>query len=277
MASGFLLLFAATAAALCRLDWRVVAALTGASVAAALATGAVSPVALPALACGVALLVGGLVPRLPLTVRRLCSVGLVIFALATGFHLLPGFERLPLVEGFGRDGARSLSWIYDKGFAGLLLVWLHQWQVAPVLVPVWRRLLLLVGGVTAIALLGWLIGLASPDPRLLHGIGLWILGNVFLTVAAEEALFRGMIQRGLQQLVWRRLAAPYALALAATLTALLFAAVHLPWGVAFAVLAAGAGLFYGYMYGRRRSLGWAIAGHAGLNAAIAVGFASPLA
>lgn len=277
MAFAFLLLFAAIAAALYRLDWRLVAVLTAASVAAAVATGAVSVVAVPVLIGGFILLAGALMPRLPLAVQRTCTVGLVVYALAAGFHLLPGFERLPLVEGFGRDGSRTLSWIYDKGFAGLLLVWLHQWQVAPVLVTVWRRLLLLIGGVTAIVLLGWLIGLALPDPRLLHGIGLWILGNVFLTVAAEEAFFRGTLQRGLQQLVWRRLAAPYALAFAAVLTSLLFAAAHLPWGPAFAVLAGGAGLFYGYMYGRRRSLGWAIAGHAGLNATIALGFASPLA
>jgi membrane protease YdiL (CAAX protease family) len=46
-----------------------------------------------------------------------------------------------------------------------------------------------------VLLLSYLAGLATPDPRLLQGLAFWIVGNIFLTVAAEEGFFRGLLQR----------------------------------------------------------------------------------
>ncbi|WP_281167659.1 CPBP family intramembrane glutamic endopeptidase [Uliginosibacterium gangwonense] len=96
-----------------------------------------------------------------------------------------------------------------------------------------------------------------------------------MTVFAEEAFFRGLIQGGLTRMLASR--TPYAYPIALGVSSTLFALVHLPWGIAFSAMALLAGLFYGTMAGRTPHLDRAIAAHFLTNASIALCLHSPLA
>ena len=193
---------------------------------------------------------------------------LAMWALAAALHLIPGFTPLLWQNDFGRDAQLPLRWHFDKGLGGLIL--LHalrpQWIIGDL--KRWALLLPLCAGLLALTTL---FGLATYDPRWLPSLLLWLTGNLFLTVIAEEAFFRGLIQSRLQQHLPGRFASP----LAVSGTALVFALVHLPWGLSFALFAGLAGLFYGWMAGRESSLQRAIAAHFSLNALSLILMRSP--
>lgn len=284
---SYALLFAAVTAALLRAGAWPVGLPAVASIAAALASGMAELQALLSLGLGGLLALTPALSGSSVSLRLCTLVGAGLFALGAVFRLLPGFPGLILVEPFGRDGLGILAWRYDKGFAGLLLVWLHQHYPVTGAVPhpfprptdslrIARRLVTLLVGTLALLALAVAVDLGSIAPALVPGWWAWILGNTFLTVVSEEALFRGLIQGSLQRHFevrqgWGRRG--YAMSIG--LTAAIFGLVHLPWGAPFALLAALAGVIYGLLYGRARSLGWAIAGHAVVNASVLLLLKSP--
>lgn len=273
--AAFAVLFGAACAAFARADNRLISLLAVIACALALLGDLLAPLGLLTLAAGAALAIGATSPCLGPWQRTTATWTLAAFAVALGLHLLPGFGAWTVAEGFGRTAAGSIAWSFDKAYAGLLLVWLHQQRTPPSTPPTLRFLAagILLGTVAVLAL-GMAVGIASFDPRLLAGLGWWVVGNVFISVAAEEAFFRGMIQRSLQDRFGRGSAA---IVLAVLLTAILFGAAHAPWGLGFATLAGVAGVYYGVMYAHRDSLGPAIAAHACVNAAVVVLLSSPLA
>ncbi|MEN3109879.1 CPBP family intramembrane glutamic endopeptidase [Uliginosibacterium paludis] len=200
--------------------------------------------------------------------RTLLLTACGVWALAAALHLLPGFSPHLWSEGFGRSGTLPLRWHYDKGLAGLLLLLALPRQGKPDRL---RFALLLPAGL-ALPILALLGGLADLDPRWQSGTLVWLAGNLFLTVFAEEAFFRGLIQGGLREGLASRLPFP----LIVVLVAVLFALVHLPWGPAFAAMAFVAGLLYGFMAGARQALSAAIAVHFLTNAGFLLLTRSPL-
>lgn len=235
----------------------------------ALISGLLHVQALPALALAALLLWLNQHPATPTLMRRLCSPLLGLWALAAALHLLPGFDVLHWQDGFGRDARQVLRWQIDKGFAGLFLLWTLPARPPGRSTPGWWLLpgwALLLGLILA-------SGSASFDPCWQTGASIWLIGNFFFTVIAEEVLFRGMIQGTLQAaLATHR----QGFAAAVGITALLFGAAHLAWGLPFALLATLAGVFYGLMAGHDKALSRAIAAHFGLNALILLLLHSPL-
>lgn len=225
---------------------------------------------------GLALAVGGLALSHAAAVapagtrRTLMYIAVMVLALAAGLHRLPGFAPHALHENLGRTHARELFWHYDKGIAGLWLLMLVPRRSETRSGLPARALAVGVGaGISVVIVAAWAAGLAQPDPRWQPALAWWLAGNLFLSVIPEEALFRGVIQRELRRVLDHAQAAR-------ALAALAFAAAHLPWGAGFAALALLAGWFYGWAYDAGRSLLPAVAAHWLLNAALVIGFASPL-
>jgi hypothetical protein len=84
---------------------------------------------------------------------------------------------------------------------------------------------------------------------------------VVLTALPEEALFRGVIQTWMAggQLSWHQWPAIVA-------AGVVFGLAHLAGGPLYVLVASAAGVGYGWIYASTRSIGAAIAAHAGLNA-----------
>ena len=176
----------------------------------------------------------------------LALIVLIPLALAFGFGVVPGFQRLPV-------GAYSLN--TGKALLGILLMLYLPWRFAwP-----WRDRQFLFGAFALPLLtlgLAFALGFLQWQP-LAFGMLLGFAFSNFFSTLAEEAFFRGLVQAPLQQRLPRW---PCLL-----VVALLFGVVHLAGGWLFAIFAALAGLGYALTYERSQSIWAAVLVHLGLN------------
>ncbi len=193
----------------------------------------------------------------------------VVLVISAGLlaHALPGFAN-PRVLDAVQPSADSLPYTkylnFDKGVMGLLLLGL----VAPQrtarrsrvpLAPLLARFALVAAVVMAATVA---VGFARWDPKLPAWWALWTWSMVFLTALPEEAVFRHVIQGGLQDWLggtsrarWTAMAAGGAL----------FGLAHLAGGWTYVALATLAGLGYGWIYAASGSIAASILAHTGLN------------
>jgi membrane protease YdiL (CAAX protease family) len=126
--------------------------------------------------------------------------------------------------------------------------------------------------VAVVIALSLTLGSMRWDPKLPPWWAAWTWSMVFLTALPEEALFRGV----LQSLITKGLGGTDGAATAAGVIAgVLFGLAHLAGGPAAVVVASAAGLGYGWIFASTRSIGAAIAVHAGLNAVHLLFFSYP--
>ena len=186
---------------------------------------------------------------------------------ALSLHLLPGFDNWhvgrDVIKGSGRPFQLYLN--FDKPFFGVVFFALagqaarsqKSWKVIlkPVFIALPGALIAVLGGAFT---LGWLnLEVISPP----DWIGVWVFKNLFLTVIAEEALFRGLIQKELHQYLpskWKWLAL--------VMASFLFGLAHFGGGTRYVLAATFAGLFYGWVWQRAgQRLEASILTHFGLN------------
>ncbi|HYQ39708.1 MAG TPA: CPBP family intramembrane glutamic endopeptidase [Pseudomonas sp.] len=186
--------------------------------------------------------------------------GVLLGGLLLGAHLLPGFTALPLaaprpISPDAAPYALKLNW--DKLLLGAtLLGW--WWRQPPPARPrpgrAWPGALATLFGVPLLALA---LGLVAWQPKWPAELAVWLAVNLGVSVLAEELLFRGVLQGALVA----RLGPARGIAL----TAGLFGLAHLPLSPLFALLAAVAGLGYGWVLQLSGRLGAAVLLHAAVN------------
>jgi len=202
--------------------------------------------------------------------RVAAGLAFFLFALAMGLLLFPGFPRTVLVETVVLSpGALpySIGLGFPKVVAGIFIVGLihdervRSWgQLRHVLWRVVPVLLVTLVGVMAVALA---TGYVKLDPKWTPLFLVWAPINLLFTCFAEEAFFRGFVQRELSGIgADRRLATTVALAVGA----LLFGLAHFAGGWKYVVAATLAGVGYGIAYERERRVEAAMTVHFGLNA-----------
>ncbi len=204
----------------------------------------------------------------------------LLLSLGLGMHVFPYFHNVQVLSGVtvGQGGAPfSLQFNFDKALAGVLLLGFsarliktgQQW--AAMLKQTLPQAALLAGGVMAVA---WWLGSVSFDPKWPASLPLWAANNLLFVCTAEEAFFRGLIQRKLtaacRPLAW---GGPLALVGAS----LLFGLAHYAGGPAVSVLAVLAGLGYGWAYQQTGSIEASILAHFGLNLIHFIFFTYPIA
>lgn len=183
-------------------------------------------------------------------------------------HAVPGFANPIVIDGV-RLSADSLPYTkylnLDKGVLGLLLLGLHapaRARRAPapgsVVTATWQFAIV----AAAVMALTVAVGYARWDPKLPSWWPLWLGSMVFLTALPEEAVFRHVVQGGLQSWLGDT---PRARTAALAASAGLFGLAHLGGGWTYVLLATTAGLGYALVYARTGSVLAAIATHTGLN------------
>ncbi len=210
--------------------------------------------------------------------RRSLLVLTLLLALLLALHRWPGFHNALLVPSTAITAdARPFTLFanLDKGAAGLLLLALlaprcHAWKE-------WRKTMCatMMPGTVAIVLvmgLGWVAGLVKPALKWPEFTATFLPINLLLTVVAEEAFFRGVIQQRLQAAL-QALRGGTGLAMMAS--ALLFSAAHLGGGVTYAVIAGLAGFGYAWVFQRTGRIEAAILLHFAVNAVHFLGFTYP--
>lgn len=193
------------------------------------------------------------------------AVGL---ALALMAHVLPGFANPRVVDAVSLSPQAipySKYLNFDKAAAGLLLIGLAGFRPPSALH--WRRVLLTVARLapaTALLLLAlsrWL-GYVAWEPGWPPILLFWAWTNLFFTCVAEEALFRGLIQRRLAAGLARYRHGPAAGLLIA---AALFGLAHAAGGWSYVLLSTVAGVGYGLAYRWSGRIEASIATHFAVN------------
>ena len=194
----------------------------------------------------------------------------LMLALAAGLllHAVPGFDNPGLVDGvrLSADAEPYTKFLnFDKGVLGLFLLGLYAPERALRRAPrgaaiavAWRF------AVVAVVVMALTVaaGYARWDPKLPAWWPAWLASMIFFTALPEEAVFRHVIQGGLQtwlgptqQSRWTALAA----------AAALFGLAHVGGGWVYVALATVAGLGYGLVYAITGSIVAAILAHTALN------------
>ena len=194
----------------------------------------------------------------------------VMLLMSTGIllHALPGFANPRVLDAvqLSADSAPYTKYLnLDKGLLGLFLLGLYAPARAGGGDPLRLGRRFLVGftmlAVVAVTLTV-LVGYARWDPKLPPWWPMWLWSMAFLTALPEEAVFRHVIQGGLQN--WLGGAGRERL-LAAALAGVLFGLAHLSGGWTYVALASVAGIGYGWIYAATGSIAAAILAHTGLN------------
>jgi uncharacterized protein len=228
-------------------------------------TGQLAPIAIGPLAllAAAAYLVR---PGQPATVRVSGHLLFVVLAVALTLHWLPGFHNPRVIgpERFTPDAVPFTMYLnFDKPLVGFWLMWVLPWLRPDASCGRSVRVGLVAALVTSAACLTFALtlGMVGWAPKWPALGWLWLLNNALLVTFAEEALFRGYLQGGLERLL---AAVRGGRAIALALAAVAFGAAHLAGGWPWAVLGTVAGVGYGLAY-RHGGLRAAVLAHLGLN------------
>lgn len=200
---------------------------------------------------------------------RWTAMGLFLFmAIALSNHMLPGFNNLIVFDKiqFSSDSAPFTMYLnFDKTVVGIFIYLFLlkkresvSWQKKDSFFTI-KTFAILVAFMLPVALATHYVRI---DPKLPPQTWLWASNNLFFVCFAEESLFRGLIQGGLTNLAsaisrWKWLPL--------VLSSLLFGLDHYEGGLPYILLAALAGVFYGYTYWKTNKIQSSILVHFGLN------------
>jgi uncharacterized protein len=210
--------------------------------------------------------------------RLVTLVALILLAAGLMTHLLPGFNnpRIISAQQFTSDAIPfRLHLNFDKTAVGLILIGFCHPRIHHV--AEWKQMIVraapIAGGlIVMVMVLAFALGYVRFEPKFPREAWLWLWVNLCFTCLAEEAVFRGFIQRQLQH-AWRNVRGGAWLALG--VAAILFGLAHSGGGAAYVTLATIAGVGYGWAYLRTGRIEASILTHFALNATHFLGFTYP--
>jgi len=199
----------------------------------------------------------------------LSALGIVVFGGLLAAHELPGFRNFLILDHVVlSDGAApfTLYLNFDKTLVGVcilgfchraLLVRASDWS------PALRRAVpIMTINVLVVAVGACALGYLTWQPKWTPIFWIWAPINLFFVCLSEEAFFRGFIQRELTSSLQRM---RYGTGVAIAVSSLLFGLAHFAGGTSYIVLATAAGLGYGIVYHRTRSIEMSMLAHFTLN------------
>ena len=201
-------------------------------------------------------------------IRAILSTVFITFSLALALHWVPGFNNLPIVidERITSDAiAFTLYANFDKAMAGLFLcAYFYSNKKALKAdsnkvsrLNVKQPIFIIIATVLASLTVALILELVSFNPKVPDFWLAFIAINLLFTCVAEEALFRGLLQTKLSQIISStRLAL-----LAPIMTAAVFALAHFAGGINYVLVSFISGLGYGYIFYKTQRLEWAIICH----------------
>jgi len=204
---------------------------------------------------------------------------ILVTGVVLGMHVLPGFSNQEYLSSYqlNAESAPFSIWFnYDKSMFGLLVLGLI---LSPTLIRSRLELAEFAGklypvlfiGLPMVFLTGLILGYARFDWTPSMVFFPWALKNLFFTVAAEEVLFRGLIQREIDH----RIKSQYFGVIAIAVASALFGLAHFAGGIEYVVLSTLAGVVYGVAYKVTGRIEGAFLAHFLLNASHFLLFSYP--
>lgn len=209
----------------------------------------------------------------------IARAGALLLSIGMMFALVPGFLNWQLVSNFVLTPDAipySMRFTFDKSFVGLLFLCFspltlikphHGWK--PVLQVG------ITAGVLAIMILlplSYALHYVRLEIKNSDLISLWLINNLFFVCIAEEVIFRGIIQKSLQQVLDKFAVGKW---IALVISAALFGASHYQGGINYVLLASVAGIIYGYAFMKTQKIEASIITHFMVNTVHFLAFTYP--
>ncbi|HLB33666.1 MAG TPA: CPBP family intramembrane glutamic endopeptidase [Chthoniobacterales bacterium] len=207
-------------------------------------------------------------PKTAILLRVLSATVILILSIGLGIHFFPGFHNLQVLNNIhiSSDGIPfNLYLNFDKTIVGVFIIGcLHQrlatrseWVImAKAAIP--RAIVVIF----VVACLSFLFKFVWFDPKLPGSFILWTCTNLLFVCLAEEAFFRGFMQKYLCLVLQR---VKFGALIAITLSSILFGLYHYAGGARYMLLATVAGFGYGWVYFRTQKIESSILTHFSLN------------
>lgn len=241
------------------------------AIAAGLATGALHPIALASIAA-LALACVDFTDRTGRDVLRIVdSLAILVLSIGLLAHAAPGFANVKQLSDItlSPDAIAYTQYLnFDKPLIGLFILGItHRLLAAR---DEWRAvlahtlphaLLLLIVIITLSLALGFVRWEGDQLWTRLGLFGVWGPVNLLFTCVAEEALFRGFIQRALQGDDAREPEGRRRAIVGLIVSALLFGLAHFAGGPSYVLLSTIAGVGYGWIYWKTGSIEASILTH----------------
>ena len=207
--------------------------------------------------------------RYPKSVRIIAGTVMLLLSVALSQHLVPGFANPKIIDSMilskgGSPYSRYLN--FDKILVGLFILGFtfNNLLATP---QAWRLMCkraapVSAGTIFVLLLLSFALGYVRFDPKYSALIWFWAWTNLFFTCIAEDAVYRGVVQR---YLIAALPEYRYREAAGLLLAAVLFGLTHYPGGAKYILLSTAAGLGYGWTYLRTGQIEASILTHFSLN------------
>lgn len=212
----------------------------------------------------------------PVWGRRALAALSTVLILLLALNIIPAADKSVLVEEFFLGHSHTpytLSVGYNKVLAALLMlaIWWPSINSKGAYARMTKALPLALIFTAIIISAACLLGL-QWDPKWYWFSALFVFTNLALTCVAEEVFFRGLLQRKFSRHLSRY---KFGALAALILASVLFGLAHLGAGINYAIFAAFAGVLYGAIYWRYRSIHAAILCHWLVNVTHFTGFSYP--
>lgn len=196
--------------------------------------------------------------------------GLIALLVGAGLmtHLFPGFHNLKIIDGvkYSKDAIPFTQYLnIDKTIAGILILGLslplirskQEWK------RLFRQLSWRVPVVVCIAIvIPYQLGFANFDIKFPAGLFIWAITNLLFVCMAEEAYFRGFIQKNLTVMMQKTRGGNI---LAIIFASILFGLGHYAGGIHYILLASVVGAGFGWIYAATRRIEGGILSHFAFN------------
>jgi membrane protease YdiL (CAAX protease family) len=200
--------------------------------------------------------------------RVIAGIFVIILSIGLAAHQLPGFHNLNVLDHVYISNNAipfTLYLNFDKTVVGIFILgfgcqliaskkeWLQLFKQIALKAPI----VILVVIVAA-----FILGFVRFDPKIPDSIFIWAVTNLLFVCMAEEAFFRGFIQKNLSLMMKKIRYGNY---LALLIAAILFGLAHYAGGIKYVILATVAGTGYGWVYMTTKRIEGSILTHFGLN------------
>ncbi len=189
-------------------------------------------------------------------VKMLSILGTFALAFAMSRHFLPGFHNFSFIQAevITPDATPyTMYWNFDKPWVSLILLFPVSLYSASFTGKVSHIFFIFLAALGTLLGLSYIFGYVRYDFKVPEFLWFWILNNLFITCIAEEALFRGFLQRHFMTYM------PPLVAIG--ISSLFFGLLHYWGGWKYMILATLGGLFYGYQYHQTNRLEFSILTH----------------
>ncbi len=202
-------------------------------------------------------------------IQFVAALIIIVLSVLLATHSLPGFFNPPAIrEIVLSEGAPpySQNLNFDKALVGLLLLAFfpnliktgRQWKTTLITIAPYAAFTIFIVAALSVA-----SGYVRFDPKWTSIFYLWAFINLAFTCVAEEAFFRGFLQRHLANWLTPYRYGAY---IACVVGAVCFGIAHFAGGIEYVILSTFAGFGYGWVFMKTNRVESAILTHFSLNA-----------